>query len=153
MADFTGSKELLPTAGADIWVLDAGATAGSIGKVKKYSVGSRSVNSVGYRIKWSRPTTGASGAFTAMGGSTSNPIATSLCRLGTFGTGSTNGADPAGILDSLDMNALGGGAIIILPIGSEWQIVGTAGLYSQINCQNVQGDGTNYSSYGVQWQE
>jgi hypothetical protein len=155
MAQFTVSKEPATiTVNVDILVFDAGATAGGVGFIKKYSWGGRGLTSTGYRTRWGRPTTNASGAFTATGGSQTNPLTVSVCRAGTFATPATMGADPAGNLDSQDWNLLGGGGQIILPIGGEWMVVNSATAgHAQVAVQNTVGTDATASSYGFQWAE
>jgi hypothetical protein len=52
-------------------------------------------------------------------------------------------------------NSLGGGGILVLPIGSEWMLasVGTATINGQIACRNAAGVEASLSSYSVQWNE
>jgi hypothetical protein len=52
-----------------------------------------------------------------------NPLATAVNRFGTFATNATLGTDPANNLFAQDWNVLGGGGVIVLPIGGEWFIV------------------------------
>jgi hypothetical protein len=75
-------------------------------------------------------------------------------RFGTFATSATLGTDPANNLFAQDWNVLGGGGVIVLPIGGEWLVVNssTAG-HQQIACRNVAGVDASLSSYGTQWQE
>jgi len=114
-------------------------TAGAMGKVKYVSWGGRGLTSTGYRTRWARTTTDPTGAGTALTVATTNP---------------TIPADPSTNLFAMDWNLLGGGGILVLPIGSEWTIVSsaTAGT-GYIVCQNVAGTDANSSTYGVQWQE
>ena len=126
MAQFTVSREPATiTVNVDIMVLDAGATAGGMGKVKMISWGGRGLTSTGYRTRW-----------------------------GTFATPSTMGSDPAGNLYSQDWNLLGGGGILVLPIGGEWFVVNSATAgHAQVAVQNTVGADATATSYGMQWEE
>jgi hypothetical protein len=154
MANFTGHQgAFTPSTSVDNFVLDAN-TAGGVGKVKMIEWGGRGTTSTGYRTRWARPTTNASSTFTAITAQSSNPLATAVNRFGTFATSATLGTDPANNLFAQDWNVLGGGGVIVLPIGGEWLVVNssTAG-HQQIACRNVAGVDASLSSYGTQWEE
>ena len=106
------------------------------------------------RTRWARPTTNASSTFTSLTPQASSPGAAATCRLGTFATAATLGTDPGNNLFAQDWNVLGGGGIIVLPIGGEWFVVfsATAG-HQQVSCRNVAGIDANLSNYTVQWEE
>ena len=131
-------------------------TAGAMGKVKYVSWGGRGLTSTGYRTRWARTTTDPTGAGTALTVAKSNPNPVNVCAAcSSFATTNpTIPADPSTNLFAMDWNLLGGGGILVLPIGSEWTIVSsaTAGT-GYIVCQNVAGTDANSSTYGVQWQE
>lgn len=133
------------------WTLEAD-TAGDIGRVKMFSWGGRGTTSTGYRTRWARPTTNGASSFTSLVPTSSNPSAASLCRCGTFATASIGPADPA-CLFAQDWNVLGGGGVIVLPIGGEWMVAGTAAPYAEVSCGNIAGADANVSSYGVTWEE
>lgn len=154
MADFTGNQgAFTPATNADSWTLDAD-TAGDMGKVKSIAWGGRGTTSTGYRTRWARPTTNASSTFTSLVPQTSNPGAAALCRFGTFATAATLGTDPGANLFAQDWNVLGGGGVIVLPIGGEWFVVNSATAgHQQISCRNVAGVDASLSSYSMQWNE
>jgi hypothetical protein len=134
------------------WTLEAD-TLGDIGRVKMFSWGGRGTTSTGYRTRWARATTNGTSTFTSLTGNATNPSATALCRCGTFVTASIGGADPAANLFAQDWNVLGGGGVIILPIGGEWMVAGVSAPYAQVSCGNIAGADANLSSYGVTWEE
>ena len=158
MATFTGGNGThTPSASADNWTLDQGTTAGAVGKVKFIAWGGRGTTSTGYRTRWTRPTTNASSTFTSLnasGNPAGNPLAASVLRLGTFATPATLATDPASNLFAIDWNVLGGGGILVLPIGGEWLVAysATAG-HGEISCRNVAGTDAALSSYQVAWEE
>jgi len=130
-------------------------TAGAMGKVKYISWGGRGLTSLGYRTRWARTSTDPTGAGTAITPGKSNPIVANICAVcSSFATTNpTIPVEPANLY-AQDWNLLGGGGILVLPIGSEWMIVSsaTAGT-GYIVCQNVAGTDANASGYDVQWQE
>lgn len=133
------------------WTLEAD-TLGDIGKVKMFSWGGRGTTSTGYRTRWARATTNGI-TFATLTGNSTNPSATPLCRCGTFTTPPAGGADPAANLFAQDWNVLGGGGVIVLPIGGEWMVAGVSAPYAEISCGNIAGVDANVSSYGVTWEE
>jgi hypothetical protein len=155
MSDFTNANaNFTPSTSADNWVLDPNANTLSA-KVKYVAWGGQSTVSTGYRTRWFRPTVIGSSTFTAVGATNAaNPGATALMRFGTFATNTTPPADPGALFDQ-SWNSLGGGGILVLPIGSEWLAisVGTAGINGQIACRNAAGVEASLSSYSVQWNE
>jgi hypothetical protein len=136
---------------ANNWTLEAD-TAGDIGKVKMFGWGGRGTTSTGYRTRWGRPSTNGTSTFTSLVPTANNPSAASLCRCGTFATASILAADPAALW-AQDWNVLGGGGVIVLPIGGEWMVAGVAAPYAQVSCGNIAGADANLSSYGVTWEE
>lgn len=154
MAQFTGNQGVFtPATNADSWTLDAN-TAGGMGKVKEIAWGGRGTTSTGYRTRWARPTTNASSTFTTLTPQSSNPLATPVNRFGSFATAATLGTDPGNNLFAQDWNVLGGGGVIVLPIGGEWFFVASATAgHQQISCRNVAGVDASLSSYGVVWEE
>ena len=154
MANFTGQNaQFTPATNADNWTLDGGTTVSSMGKVKMINWGGSGTTSTGYRTRWCRPTTAASSTFTAITTQGSNPLPTSVCRFGSFAVAATLPAEPASLF-SQNWNVLGGGGVIVLPIGGEWFIVGSATTANQqISCRNTAGVDANLSNYGIQWEE
>lgn len=154
MAQFTGNQgAFTPATNADNWTLDAN-TAGGMGKVKEIAWGGRGTTSTGYRTRWCRPTTNASSTFTAIALQSTNPLATAVNRFGTFATAATLGTDPANNLFAQDWNVLGGGGVIVLPIGGEWFVVNSATAgHQQVSCRNVAGVDASLSSYHVTFEE
>lgn len=168
MADFTANQggtytPAAASSGAAVpnWCFSPGTgggsgTAGAMGKVKYVNWGGRGLTSTGYRTRWARTATDPTGAGTALTLGKSTPIVTATCAVcSSFVTLNPNlAADPAGNLFAMDWNLLGGGGILVLPIGSEWMIVSsaTAGT-GYVVCQNTAGVDANATTYGIQFQE
>lgn len=129
----------------------AADTAGDVGAVKMISWGGRGTTSTGYRTRWGRATTNGS-TPTALTVNASNASVTNLCTANTYGTAPVLAADPAALF-AIDWNLVGGGGVIVLPIGGEWYVVGTAAPYAMIACGNIAGADANLSSYGITWSE
>lgn len=156
MAQFTVSRgAFTPVAHAtqaDNWALSA-ITVGIIGKVKMFGWGGRGTTSTGYRTRWGRVNNTAV-TPTALTAAASNPNAVALCSVNTYATQATLAADPVALW-AQDWNVLGGGGVIILPIGGEWMVAGGAlgTLFNQIACGNIAGADASLSSYDVTWEE
>ena len=137
---------------ADNFVLTV-LTAGQIARVKMITWGGRSTTSTGYRTRWGR-VTNTPATPTALAQQGTNPGVTAIATCNTYATQATLAADPAG-LHAQDWNSLGGGGVIVLPIGGEWMITGGAlgTAYNQIACGNIAGAEPSLSSYGVTWEE
>jgi hypothetical protein len=129
----------------------AADTAGDVGAMKMISWGGRGTTSTGYRTRWGRATTnGVTPAAITSGAS--NASVTSLCSANTYTTAPILAADPAALF-AIDWNLVGGGGVIILPLGGEWYVVGTAAPYAMIACGNIAGADANLTSYGITWAE
>ena len=156
MAQFTANRgSFLPVAHAtqvDNWVLTV-LTVGMSSKVKMFGWGGRSTTSTGYRTRWGRVNNTAA-TTTALTVTSNNPNATSMASVNSYATQATIAADPTGLW-AQDWNSLGGGGVIILPIGGEWLVVGGAlgTLFNQIGCWNIAGAESSGSSYGVTYEE
>ena len=156
MSQFTANRgSFTPVAHAtqaDNWVLST-LTVGMISKVKEFGWGGRGTTSTGYRTRWGRVNNTAA-TPTALTLSTSNPNATALSSVNTYATQATLAADPTGLW-AQDWNVLGGGGVIILPIGGEWLTAGGAlgTAFNQIACGNIAGSDASLSSYGVVFEE
>lgn len=137
---------------ADNFVLSA-LTVGIIAKVKQINWGGRSTTSGGYRTRWGR-VTNTPATPTALTVATANPNATALCSVNTYGTQATLAADPTALF-SQDWNVLGGGGVIVLPIGGEWLVAGGAlgTAFNQIACGNIAGSEASTSNYGIAFEE
>lgn len=155
MPEFAGGNGAFTPAAhatnANNWCLDAD-TAGDQGAIRMISWGGRGTTSTGYRTRWGRSATLGSSTFTSLNPQSTNGVSTALCRLGTFATAAVLAADPAGLF-AIDWNILGGGGMVVLPIGGEWKVVNGAAGYQQIACGNIAGADANGSSYTVQWAE
>lgn len=154
MAQFGAvNANFTPALAQDNWCFDAGAAAGGMAKVKMFSWGGSSLVSTGYRTAWKRPSTNGTGAFTALATQATNPLAVQVTRVGTFATAPVLAAEPSGLYEQ-SWNSLGGGGVIVLPIGGEWFVVfsATAG-HQQIACRNYAGVEANLTSYGLQVEE
>lgn len=159
MADWAcNAANFTPSTTQDNWALDP-STNTIFAKVIMINWGGSAVAAVsaGYRTRWYRPTTIGSGTFSALTApiqAVSNPGATALMRIGTFGTALTPPADPGALFDQ-PWNPLGGGGIFTLPITREWQMfsAGTAAVAGQIGCRNAAGVDASLTGYGVQWSE
>jgi hypothetical protein len=153
MANFSAQNgAFTPATNTDNYTLDAD-TAGDVGKVKMISWGGRGTTSTGYRTRWTRPSTNASSTFTSLVPVSSAPTVAVTCRCGTFATAATLPSDPSNLF-AIDWNVLGGGGVIVLPIGGEWIVTNSATAgHQQISCRNVAGTDASLSSYGIQWEE
>lgn len=156
MSDYTNANAgFTPSTTQDNWVLDTSTNA-VLARIKYVTWGGSGTTSTGYRTRWYRPTTIGSGTFTAIGAISTVGASTSgaLLRFGSFATACTPPADPSALLNQA-WNVLGGGGIMVLPIGSEWIVmsVGTVGIQGQVACRNVAGIDNSLSSYSVQWNE
>ena len=169
MADFSHSTQntftptltnpVAGTTNAGNYTLMAGTSTapvvGTMGKVKYVSWGGASTTSVGFRTRWARPSTDPTGNAAALTFSKSNPVSTATCApvLQWASSGPTVAAEPANLF-AISWNVLGGGGILVLPIGSEWMVVGSATIgTSYITCINTAGVTADVSSYSIQWSE
>lgn len=156
MAQYTASRgSFTPVANAtqaDNWVLST-LTVGQMSKVKMFSWGGRGLTSTGYRTRWGR-VNNTPATPTALTLASSNPGTTAAASVNTYATQATLAADPIALF-AIDWNILGGGGVIILPIGGEWFTVGGAlgTAFNQIACGNIAGAAANESSYTVQFEE
>jgi hypothetical protein len=146
----SGNGAFTPSTSADNWVWDLN-TAGVFGKVIAIGWGGRLTTSTAYRTRWTRPTSAASGTFTALTSAYHQPNYTSFgSRVGTFSNAATLPADPGGNLWAQDWNAQGGVGMVVMPLANPWWGVGptqTGPLQGQIACRNIQGTDANGSSY------
>jgi hypothetical protein len=127
-------------------------TAGQITKTKMISWGGDGTSLVGYITRWARVTNTAA-TPTALLIASTNPGVTPIATCNTYGTVATGTADNN--LFKINWNVQGGGGVVVLPIGGEWQTTGGAlgTTYSQIGCGNVTGADANLSSYTITWEE
>lgn len=146
----------ITTPGPGNWTLDAGA-ATAFARITEFSWGGRLSTSTGYRTRWTRATTNATGTQTALTVAGNNPNFTTpgAALVASYGTTNpTLAADPAGNLHAQDWNAQGGVGYIVLPLAQPWWVIGTGGASKQqIQCINVAGVDPSGSSYNVVWQE
>jgi hypothetical protein len=128
-------------------------TVGNLAKVKMFNWGGSGTSLVGYVTRWGR-VTNTPATPTALTITPTNPNATPLSSLNTYATQPTIAAQPAGLYQQ-NWNVQGGGGVVVLPIGGEWQIVGGAlgTLFNQIGCGNIAGADANLSNYGITWEE
>ena len=126
-------------------------TAGDVGKVIQIGWGGRGTTSTGYRTRWGRATTNGV-TPTSLNPLASNPSATPLCSINTYGTAPILGADPIALF-AIDWNLVGGGGAIVLPLAAGWYVVSTAAPYAQIACGNITGSDAGLSSYSTVWEE
>lgn len=156
MAQFTANRgSFTPVAHAtqaDNWVHTV-LTVGMSSKVKMFGWGGRSTTSTGYRTRWGR-VNNTPATPTALTLTSTNPNATAMASVNSYATQATLAADPTGLW-AQDWNSLGGGGVIILPIGGEWLIVGAAipAAFNQIACGNIAGSEASTTSYGVTFEE
>jgi hypothetical protein len=161
MAQFTQTTSAAQSAGSTtvlnnfMWTC---LTAGQIGKMKMFSWGGLGTTSTGYRTRWARNTNASIATPTSLGAvGAANPLPVALCIANTYGTAGSAAADPAGNLFAINWNILGGGGVIVLPIGGEWLItgaaLGTATGINAIGCGNVTGSANNESQFSLTWEE
>ena len=154
MSTFAGSNSnFTPSTSVDNYVLDAVNVLGALGIIESIAWGGQLGSTGSYRTTWARPTTNASSTFTSLTPQAGNPTQTPQCRLGTFATSATLGAEPAGLLTE-SWNAFGGVGFVTFPINGAWMVVGvaTAG-YGQISCRNRAGVDASQSTYAIEWRE
>lgn len=156
MAQFTSGTPATFTPTASTTTLAAGVltvlTAGQLAKVKMIAWGGDGTSLVGYITRWSR-VTNTPATPTALLISSTNPGVTPIATYNTYGTVATGTADNN--LFKQNWNVQGGGGVVVLPIGGEWQVVGGAlgQVYNQIGVGNVTGADANLSSYQTTWEE
>lgn len=154
MGAFTGGQAgHTPSLTQDNWCLDANA-ANKMGQVTAIGWGGRLTTPVGYRTRWTRPTTIGSSTHTPIASAIHGPLLTvaPLLLLGTYVTAPVLATDPGGNLHSQDWNAFGGLGFVNLPIDTPWWLI-NAVLTGQISCRNVAGVDVAGSSYEVSWKE
>jgi hypothetical protein len=143
-------------AGQDCWSLDAGAAAGSFGKIVEFNWGGRLTTSTGYRTRWVRPTAAGTGTRTAGTLQSSNPnyATAQLVPLLNGGYATLQPALPADpiALYAQDWNAQGGVGAIVLPLANPWWVVNGV-LQGTISCRNIAGVDPSGSTYGTIWEE
>lgn len=147
MPTYTGGNgAFTPSLASDNYTIDS-QSAGVFGKVIAIGWGGRLTTSTGYRTRWTRPTGGASGAFTNLTPAFHQPNFTTFgSRIGTFATPATLAADPAGNLWAQDWNSQGGIGLVVMPLANPWWFVNGI-LTGQISCRNIAGTDSNASSY------
>lgn len=161
MPSFAGGNgqftPVITNPGTDNWTLDANATAGVFARVTQVSWGGSNSSSNGYRTRWSRPSTNATGVGTAITLAYNNPnYATAAAQINSSyaTTQPTLTADPGNNLFAIDWNNQGGSGILILPLAQPWWVVGNGGANKQqLSCRNTKGVDANLSSYNVAWEE
>lgn len=156
MAQFTSGSPstFTPTASTttlNTYVLTT-LTTGQLSKVKRISWGGDGTSLIGYITRWSRVTNTPATPAALLIAST-NPGVTPIATCNTYGTVASGTADNN--LFKINWNVQGGGGVIVLPIGGEWQTVGGAlgTVFNQIGCGNVTGTDANLSSYDISWEE
>ena len=152
MPSFSGMRAAFtPSTSNDNWTLNADA-AGDLARVRFVTWGGELTASTAYRTRFVRPT---SAGTTPSAGATesANP------RFSTPSVGFVTGwsAQPTipATPDALYLtswNAHGGLGVLVLPPGSEWEVINGL-LQGQLSCRNDVGADANGSSYGVSWEE
>jgi len=150
-----GNGAFTPSTSQDNFTLDSQSTTGVFARITQVSWGGSGTSSIGYRTRWTRPSTIGSSTFTAITFAANNINYTSAAaQFGTFATAPTLVADPGTNLFSMDWNVQGGGGILILPLAQPWWIVGGGtSNKQQLSCRNTKGTDANLSSYSVTWEE
>ena len=148
----SGNGQFTPSTSADNFVWDS-QSVGVFGKAVAIAWGGSSTTSTGYRTRWTRPTAGASGTFTALGNAYHQPNYLVFgSRIGTFTQQATLAADPSSNLFATDWNAQGGVGMIIMPLANPWWIVNGI-QQGQICCRNTKGVDASLSSYEITIEE
>jgi hypothetical protein len=147
MPTYTGGNgAFTPSTSQDNYTVDS-QSAGVFGKVISIGWGGSGTSSVGYRTRWTRPTTIGSGAFTSLVPAYHQPNYTTFgSRIGTFATVPVLGADPGANLWANDWNVQGGVGLITLPLANPWFFVNGV-LTGQVSCRNTKGTDASLSSY------
>lgn len=152
-----GNGAFTPSTSNDNWTLDAQATTGVFARATQISWGGSNTSSNGYRTRWTRAATNATGAGTAIVLAYNNPnYTTAAAQLNsTYATTqATLTADPGNNLFAIDWNNQGGSGILVLPLAQPWFILGNGGNNkSQLCCRNTKGVDASLSSYNVAWEE
>ena len=152
-----GNGAFTPSTSNDNWSLDAQTTTGVFARVTQVAWGGSGTSSIGYRTRWTRPSTLGTGAGTAItfGGNNPNYTTAGAALFSTYATTQpTLVAYPGTNLFSMDWNVQGGGGILILPLAQPWFILGNGGVNKQVlSCRNTKGTDASLSSYSVTWEE
>ena len=152
MVSFSGMRAAFtPSTSADNWTLHADA-GGDLAKVRYVTWGGELTASTAYRTRFVRPTTGGS---TPTAGATEGANPRFATPNSAFVTGWTTQPTLPSTPDALFLtswNAHGGLGILVLPPGSEWEVINGL-LQAQLSCRNDVGTDANGSSYGVSWEE
>ena len=141
--------------GGGNWWLDALGSAGPFGRVTQVSWGGSGTSSIGYRTRWSRPSTlGTSPSAGTLAYNNPNYATAALAFNLSYAATVALTADPGNNLFATDWNVQGGGGILVLPIAQPWFILGNGGVNKQqLGCINTKGTDASLSSYNVAWEE
>jgi len=153
MAQFAASSNPTVTASSTnlaVHVLTV-LTAGQLARVKMINWGGADTSLISAQVRWSR-VTNTPATPTALTITPTNPGTTATATCNTYGTIATAVANVQLFIQA--WNQQGGGGVVVLPIGGEWQVVGGAlgTTYNQIGCGTVAGSGTN-CTFGITWEE
>lgn len=151
-----GGASFTPSTTQGNWTLETGTTTGVFARITQVNWGGSGTSSIGYRTRWSRPSTLGATPGTAIVLSYNNPnYATAAASIiPTYTTPVTLTADPGNNLFQMDWNVQGGGGILILPLAQPWWVLGNGGNNKQqLTCINTKGTDAGLSSYGLAWEE
>lgn len=150
-----GNGQFTPATNNDNWTLDLTANTYYTARIIMFGWGGSNASSNGYRTRWVRPTTAATGTKTSLTTGSADPnfnTALATCQ-STYATSqAVLPADPAGNLYATDWNNQGGTGVVALPLNNPWIVIGGV-LQGQFSCRNTKGVDASLSSYQVYWDE
>lgn len=145
----------VPSLTNDNLTLDMTGQTYLVARVMMVTWGGSNTSSAGYRTRWTRPTTGGTGAKTSITIASMDPNYNTAGATvqSTYGTSQpVLAADPGANLYATDWNNQGGTGQVILPQNNPWVIVGGI-LTGQLSCRNTKGTDASLSSYTIYWDE
>lgn len=149
-----GNGQFTPSTSQDNFTVDAGGSAGGPVRVTAIGWGGSNNSSLGYRTRWTRPSTLGTSTFTAITIANDNPSFSPVSTFGTYATAPVLVADPGANLYATDWNSQGGSGLYIFPIAQPWFLIAGGGVNKQqLSCRNTKGTDASLSSYQVSWQE
>lgn len=152
-----GNGQFTPSTTVGNWHLDAGTSPPTMGRVTQISWGGSGASSIGYRTRWTRPSTlGATASAGTLAYNNPNYASAGCAFNLSYTTAPLWTADPGNNLYATDWNVQGGSGILVLPLAQPWWIFALASggaNKQQLSCVNTKGLDASLSSYNVAWEE